>query len=274
MRLKIDIPRDGGRRFVYDAWQPLAVFVLMAVVGITPYLVRTTYYYDDSIMICNANGEAEEVAANYSPLWDIRLFFNVNMPVLGSLSYTEAKLIDACWDFLFGRGGQAITGLVAYRVLRHSLQLYMEDSVLPIPTVTSICCQQGIQAMFLWEFSRAAATRTPRSSPLKRKSRITTTIRYALCIFVCTYVLSFATIASVMTGYIADLEGWIGSKELGQVKIQKLRRADMILLDGDRIGVTDKQYVIQNEATSTDPVWEVLIECWYPSKCTMRLHTS
>lgn len=220
----------------------------------TVYLVRSTSVYSASGIVCNPNGSVEEIAAGYSPLWDIQLFFTVNMPVKGSLSFTQAKMIDASWDFVFGRGGQAIAGMVAYRVLRHSVQLYMEDTALPIQTVASICCQQGIQPVSVWEFGRATIARTPKSLR-KEKPRIVKMVRYSACIFVCVYVLSFATLASVMTGYIADLEGWFGFKEKGETlePVDELGRAYHFLLDGDRVNATKERYILRNNKIDTDP---------------------
>jgi hypothetical protein len=260
------VPPDGRRRYVYDVWQALTAFVLLAIFAVTLYLVGTSSqaYSIYGGMICNADGKVKEVSAGYSPLWDIQLFFTINMPVSGHLSYTQAKMIDACWDFAFGRGGQALASIVAYRVLRHSVQLYMEDSWLPIPTVASICCHGGIEPATVWELSRATITRTPRSAK-RQKPRIVRVVRYAACVFVCGYVLAFATLASVMTGYIADLEGWFGFKEKGEtlLPLQNLTRADYVLLDGNRLNVTKEQYVVMNSTLWEDPLWGVLRECVY-----------
>lgn len=94
---------------------------------------------------CNANGAPSYFATRdgfYEPFWDPKLFFNFNVP-FGHLSYTSAKIIDACWDLAFARGGQALVGLLSYRVIRRSLALVMEQSPVAMPLATAICCENG-----------------------------------------------------------------------------------------------------------------------------------
>ena len=69
-------------------------------------------------------------------------------------------------------------------------------------------------------------------------------VRYALYLFVCGYVLSFATITSVMTGYRANLTGLFQLNNTQNGMSEPLRlvyagKDRTVVADGKRIGGRD-----------------------------------
>lgn len=237
---KISIPTSGSRRCLHDTWQSLAVFTLAttAWVVVILFVISQSWSREDrDDLMCDPGGEIAEVAKDYNPFWDTGSYFYVNMAVFDNLTYTQAKIIDSCWDLGIGRGGQALVGIVAYTVIRQSIKLTMEKTALPISTATSVCSQQQIQAMSVWELSRAVVDRkSTKSSTESRYSKV----RILACIFLCIYVLSFATISSIMTGYFTAVSGFYGSLESGEplVRASEFGRADMLFWDAQRLNAS------------------------------------
>jgi len=206
---------------------------------------KDPYPVSEEIFYCNADGDVQSLGydvPNYQPLWDTKLFFTVNMTALKRLSFTAAKLIDACWDTIVGRGGQMLMAMLAYRVVRRSMTLTMETCDLALSTVTSIYCQQ-LQFTSVWQLLRnLPSARTTECSARTSLSLLAKT-RLLMQIAVCVYVMAFATLVSVTTGYSAGLTGVYGYAD-GQpseiAPISQVTAAGMVLTDGGRVGLSDK----------------------------------
>jgi hypothetical protein len=234
------VPRDGMRRYFYDIWQPLA---LLVVVLFTKYDPRSSTRLKYDWFFCNADGTLVKVDRDYKPFWDLQLYFTVNIS-FGRFSFSRAKVIDAAWDAVVGRGGQFVAAVVAYRTLRRSLTLTMETCSVPIPAVASLYCAQIqlipvgriIHTMF-WHWG---------SVHLKwRQPILRGRARFGVQLFACTYVLLFATLASVMTGYRAQLTGYSGSganKTDQLFPVSQLVQPRFVLLDGVRVGLPNTMY--------------------------------
>jgi hypothetical protein len=175
-------------------------------------------------------------------MWDPHLYFTINI-AFGEFTFSVVKIIDAAWDVVIGRGGQMVVGLVAYRVLRRSLTLTMEKSTVTIPTVTTLYCQQvqlvSIGQLFydiFWHWG------SKQGHPKQRSLNPSTKLRLGMQIFACVYVLLFATIASVMTGYQAQLTGFFGfdTGHMGQLQpISQIAIPRLVFYSGERIGLPD-----------------------------------
>lgn len=219
------------RRLLYNVWQPLAIFVLTTAFTATFFAVKDPLSTADGHFFCNADGSVQR-AGTYQLLWDSKLYFTINVS-FGRFSFTAVKLIDACWDTLVGRGGQMLVAIVAYRVLRRSIALSMEICTYPISTLTAIFCQQ-IQLNSAWELLHGVQTRRSNWSNMPRASPY---IRLAAHISIFAYVLTFATLVSVMAGYRAEMEGYFGPEEL--MPISNIYSPQMKLEDGARIGLSE-----------------------------------
>jgi hypothetical protein len=237
------VPRDGMHRYIYDIRQPLTLLVIMVSFTAVFFTNRNPYSapvsgYD--WFSCNADGTLEMGGYHYIPFWDPQLYFSVNI-AFGKFSFSGAKITDAAWDAVVGRGGQFIAAVVAYQTLRISLTLTMETCSVPVPAIASLYCQQIqlipvgrlLHTMF-WHWRSVHFT--GRQPILKGRAR------FGIQLFVCTYVLLFATLASIMTGYRARLTGYTGSgaNQTDQLfPIDKLAEPRFVLYDSVRIGLPD-----------------------------------
>lgn len=274
-----------GSTYIYfcDIWQPF-VLLLLAVGFTAGYFANSGF---DSItghrIFCNADGRVQtQSGVLYNPFWDPKLFLTINV-AYGRFSFTTVKVIDAGWDVVIGKGGQVVAAIVAYPVLRRSLTLVMESCVIPIATTTSFYCRQ-IQAESVWSMIRFLFPFRDRKKALNRLN-VLGKIRLAAHLLVCAYVLSFTTLASVMTGYRPELTGYFGYSES---KISELKPVDNIyisqlgLLDGERVGFSPSPLALSARigdyenvgmylsvsSVFTDP-WGILVDCKYRSTRTL-----
>jgi hypothetical protein len=236
------VPQDGLRRYLYDIWQPLIILVLTASFACTFFAVKDPYASTSDLFYCNADGTVQmREAGGYKPFWDPKLLFTINVSAGDNLSFTQAKLVDAVWDLGVGRGGQMLAGVVTYRVLRRSLMLTMESCTIAIPTLVSVCCQQA-NVLSSWNLLRdISSSRSSQRFPGKRLSRVGRR-RLLMQLFACIYVLTFPTLASVMTGYRTGFEGVFGYDpgSVSQVKpLAELGWPQMVVRDGSRVGLPD-----------------------------------
>lgn len=221
---------DCGR-FFSTHWEPFAIFFSATIFTTIFFPLRSRSISGREAIICNADGNVIS-SVGTEPLWDIEEYFAINM-LIPNFTFTQAKVVDACWDIVIGRGGQAIC------TLRRSISLTMEGSALSVSAVTAICCQQ-IQLLSTWQLSRDLILQFRRYGHLSTVGRHIKLVRSGAYIFVCVYVLSFATMASVMTGYRADLTGFFdaNNSQAGMTEpLGSIYKAQITLVDGDRVNL-------------------------------------
>jgi hypothetical protein len=258
-------PRDGSRRYFHYIWQPLTLLFITVSFMSTFFTIyniyaSTTYYVD--LFFCNADGKLESTDSAYD-LWDPNLYFIVNI-AFGKLPYSGAKVIDAAWDAVIGRGGQFVAAAVAYRTLRRSFTLTMETCTVTIPAAASLYCRQIQPESFvklihtmLWHWG---------SVHLQLRQAIHVgRVRLCAQLFVCLYVLLFTTLVSVMTGYTALLSGFTGYDDDGTgplYPINRLVRPRIGLSNGNRVGLSDKAMFSHDAIVYPDAVIDARLEDW------------
>jgi hypothetical protein len=236
------IPRDGVRRYLYDTWQPLTLLLLTTCFTAAFY---SNYHSPASqkpgdFFFCNADGNVEKSEASYQPLWDPRLYFTVNI-AFGRFAFSTVKVIDAGWDAVVGRGGQMLAAVLAYRTLRRSLTLTMETCTVTVPTIVTLYCHQ-VQVTSLGKlvhdiFWHWGSTHQKGQRPIYLGK-----CRLGVQVFICTYVMIFATLVSVMSGYRAQLTGYFGYDPESASQLQpigELTQPRMVVFNGSRIGLSD-----------------------------------
>lgn len=168
-------------------------------------------------------------STNYVPAWDPSLFLNVVFGV-GELSFSAAKSIDFCWDLIVGRGGQAALAVFAYHTVRRSLVLTMEDLELGLPAVASTLTGYiGLATLWRTVVQRFDARKSVQRCIAWRMTAIA---------FVCCYVMMFASMASIITGYQAVQKPYVqepGTQSL--VPTDEIYIPDLVVIDGGRIGL-------------------------------------
>lgn len=237
--------KNWAFQYLRHIWQALALLLLTVSFTAGFFANQGSAVVTSKPFFCNADGSIQTQSNGfYSTFWDPKLFLTINI-AHGNFSFTTAKVIDACWDVIFGRGGQVVAAMVAYPVLRRSLTLVMETYMIPTATTTSIYCQQ-IQMESVWKMlCLVLARRYPRRAA--RRLNIPGKTRLVAHLLVCAYVLSFATLASVMTGYRPEMTGSFGYEE---GKASQLKPIDDVydlqfgLFDGERVGFSGPSTVL------------------------------
>ena len=262
------VPHDGMRRYIYDLWQPLALLFITISFTAAFFTFYNPYAPTQSLnkwFFCNADGNLERTAYYYKPFWDPQLYFTVNIS-FGRLTFSRAKVIDAAWDAVVGRGGRFVAAVVAYRTLRRSLTLTMETCSVPIPAVVSLYCGQ-IQLITVGRIIHTMFWHWGSVHLIWRQPILEGRARFGAQLFVCAYVLFFATLVSVMTGYRAQLTGYSGSganKTDQLFPVSKLVEPRFALLDGARVGLPNTMYAHDSI------VYPVGILDYYNSKVTYK----
>ena len=238
-----NVPCDGMRRYIYDIWQPLTllfVTVSFTAAFFTKYNPPASTKDDSDFFFCNADGKLEKTDQGYKPFWDPQLYFIINI-AFGEFSFTRVKVIDAAWDAVVGRGGQLVASVLAYRTLRRSITLTMETCTVTIPAVASIYCRQ-IQLVSVGQLLHTMFWHWGSAHLMWRQPTHIGRKRLYTQLFVCTYVLLFATLVSIMTGYRAELSAFFrydGSRTGQFFPIDQLVQPRMVLLDGHRVGLLE-----------------------------------
>lgn len=167
--------------------------------------------------------------------WDPSLFLSITIG-FGKLSFPAAKGIDICWDFLVGRVGQILLAVASYPILRRSLACTMEQRPVHVKTYSSIAFF-GVSLSSLW------ATLLEAARGLRCGFRAFPWIILAQIIAIA-YILGFATIASVMTGYSTAFTPWVTRPDnQNRVAVSDLSRPPFVIVDGSRVGLEDHHIV-------------------------------
>lgn len=260
------VPYDGLRRYIYDTWQPLTLFVLTVSFMAAFYAIEPAYLSTnaDKFFFCNGNGKVEKTVDGYAPLWDPNLYFTINKAV-GRFSFSAVKVIDAIWDLVIGRGGQTVAAMIAYPVLRRSITLTMERHALMMPTVTSLYCEK-IQILPVVRLAWNAMWKWPLDRPSRKQPVHMRRVRIATQICICIYVILFPTLASVMTGYRAQFTAYFGynAQNPGQlVPVSELAVPRLAVFDATRIDLPHALVVATDEVayppgSQEDPYYEAI----------------
>jgi hypothetical protein len=251
-------PQDGIRKYFIEIWQPgllLTITTCFTVIFYSvyrdPYTSRNLEYqfHGNDLFFCNADGNVEKSEPRYNPFWDPRLYFTINL-AFGQFTFSTVKVLDASWDVIVGRGGQMLTAIIAYRILRRSFTLTMETLAVTIPTVAALYCHQ-VQLVSLFKLTSEIFWHWSPKSSKRKRMLYTGKLRLGIQAFVCVYVLLFATIVSVMTGYRAQLTGYFDEggqgRNSGLVPVSQLARPAMVISDASRIGLSDSPLYIREE---------------------------
>jgi hypothetical protein len=237
-----NVPQDGVRRYMYDIWQPLTLLIVTTVFMCVLLDKSDFYAFTDSIyddFFCTPDGKLEGAKSYVSNESPSRSFLTIDTLFGHNLPFSSAKVIDAAWDAVIGRGGQFVAAAVAYRTLRRSFTLTMETCTVTIAAAASLYCRQIqlesagqlIHTMF-WHWSTAHL----RWRPAILMGRL----RLCAQLFVGIYVLLFATLVSVMTGYRARLTGYTSYEGDGLgllFPVDRLVHPRIGFNDGARVGL-------------------------------------
>lgn len=253
---KMASPKDQLRKSRVAFWLDVVLPVTISALLILFTALFFSYVTPTSIdhqakFFCNPDGDLElpweygrpnatdtdEEIYSYSPFWDPTLFISITLG-LGHFTFPEAKIIDTCWDIIAGKGGQLLLSIFIYRILRRSLRFTMEQTPISIAAFTSVSSEK-ISLTSFWKIANSIFVDPARKDQQKRL-RLYGKGRLAAFVFVCAYVLSFGTLTSVMTGYQAQLAGFLNdSNSGGLTPLSSLYVQDLVVFDGSRVDFPD-----------------------------------
>jgi hypothetical protein len=231
-------------------WQPFTLLLLMTcfiAAFYSTYNPQVSQHPDD-LFFCNADGNVEKSEPKYQSLWDPNLYFTVNI-AFGRFAFSTVKVIDAGWDAVIGRGGQMLAAVLAYRTLRRSLTLTMETCTITMPTVATLYCHQ-VQVISLGKLIQDIFWHKGSTHPNRRRPIYLGKIRLGMQVFICGYVLIFAALVSVMSGYRAQLTGYFGYDPESASQLQpvgELTHPRMVIFNGSRVGLSDSPIYVRDK---------------------------
>lgn len=221
----------------------IALLAFVSAVFLTPASGHMNVDCDPNgnIQVRNRNGNMYNTKSNSydgpdtNSWWDPSLFLSITIG-FGRLSFSAAKGIDICWDFLVGRVGQILLAVASYPILRRSLACAMERRPVHVKTYSSIAFS-GVSLSSLWAVLLEAVR------ALRYGFRGFPWIILAQIIAIA-YILGFATIVSVMTGYSTAFTPWVTRPDnQNRVAVSDLSRPSFVITDGSRVGLDDNHFV-------------------------------
>lgn len=118
-------------------------------------------------------------------------FTGINLPY-GTMTFGQAKAVDLAWDWIVGRGGQALLTFLSYRVFTDALMRAAETHYIPYETFTSLALfSTKIDA--LWQLTKG----------LLRVPAWRVRLMMTWLIISTAYLASFPSLIEIMSGYEA-----------------------------------------------------------------------
>jgi hypothetical protein len=125
---------------------------------------------------------------------DAYSWFTINAG-FGQFTYDQAKILDACWNTIIGRGSQVLVGWICYKIFGMALLRVAEHRRIPIDLFTAVSIYP-LDARTIPKLGRALTTNRGWSA-----RGIAVSIWASLAV---AYVISLPTLLDVMTGYISS----------------------------------------------------------------------
>lgn len=143
-----------------------------------------------------------------------RELFSVNLS-FGSLTYLQAKYIDAAWNLLVGKTLQAVAAWICYKVFAMALLRITERSRVSFKLYTATAFYPT-DVLTLWKYVRGLAV----SHTARERA-----ILVWFC-FAAVYVLTLSTILDLVTGYVTTQEAAVKLADGGFASIWQLQWFD------------------------------------------------
>lgn len=235
-------------------------------------------------VFCDANGDVHIEYPSQQflrkvrhELWNPDYFLGITMG-FGHFSFATARVVDGLWDILVGRCGQAGLALLAYPVLRRSLNPEMEQHAASLRLFASLAFDK-LSMTAAWNVLRdifeaghsARGGQEDAKPAAPRRSR--QVCRYLEWTSVLGYWLAFPTITSITTGYQPRYEPYLSPPRTDSlIPMAPFTIPGVILYSGARIGYLEP---VALNSSSSDPSMRTLWQCKSPleTEFTVRLPT-
>lgn len=273
-----DVKADGP---VVAAWIFLFIWFSALISFFVVLVLVNIDIFRAAFVDCRPDGTFSTSQNNWS-WWTPSGFFQITLSQ-GTLSFTQAKVIDIVWDVVSippklslsmsnraafqvaGRLGQALFAFVAWRIFGDYVTTSMDE--VPVTYAT-------FWLIFLFrEPSYKSIYCLTRDFRLHRvlKSRVA----LVFIIFTMLFVLAFPTILSAMTGYQAAVQALVATYDGSLARRTSFREILYLVNDGDRVPQLNLTagYVVTTEDTNWAPTVELCTALGdHEVVATCRLH--
>ncbi|KAK0724608.1 hypothetical protein B0H67DRAFT_568303 [Lasiosphaeris hirsuta] len=185
----------------------------------------------------------------YDP-WQADGFFQITIG-FGSLTFTQAKVIDLVWDIVVGRVGQA---LLAFHFWK-AVSVHVKNSMYKSPVTYNMYWTAFIDA----QPSFLSTCRVIRDSATQKSKRSRAAM--AFIAIGMSFVLAFPTLASSMTGYSGRSQSFVTDAQGNLISYTAFTPVAYIIRDGERINFTSN-YVVPFSSRIYHLTWGHDIEAY------------
>ncbi|KAF2199294.1 hypothetical protein GQ43DRAFT_464936 [Delitschia confertaspora ATCC 74209] len=217
-------------------------FLILFGLGITPFIILLHFIYASTTSFnhffssrtetCSSSGNSgfTDEPTN-STITGIEALFFLDK-TFGHLTFPQAKVLDATWDLIVGRGAQLLCWYIGYRVFVNALLRVIERHPASLQTFIKLSLNGPS-----WG-SGMALLRDLFSSA---KTSLRTRVLFAYMFVSILYLLSVPTVLSAITGYVSTSTPWInadGENNEGIVPASEFKSATAVygIINGIRNG--------------------------------------
>ncbi|KAI7776784.1 hypothetical protein LA080_004440 [Diaporthe eres] len=166
----------------------------------------------------------------WNPDWTFQIVL-----AFGSLSFSQAKVVDIVWDVGVGRLGQSLLAYFSWRAFSVYVRASMETAPVTYRTFWTSLMQSDASLLSIVALIRDFAS----------KRGLRSKMAMAFMIITMVFVMVFPTLASAMTGYTANNEAVIKFGNGTQTPFGRFRQLVAIIHDGDRVNLTAEYMVFR-----------------------------
>ncbi|KAG8157774.1 hypothetical protein KVR01_012436 [Diaporthe batatas] len=171
-----------------------------------------------------------EPSSFWNPDWAFQIVL-----AFGSLSFTQAKVVDIVWDIGVGRIGQSLLAYFSWRAFSVYVRASMETTPVTYRTYWTIFMQNHASVQSIFRLVRDFTT----------KRGLRSKVAMVFMILTMVFVMAFPTLASAMTGYTANNEAVIKFGNGTQTPFENFNQIVAIIHDGGRVNLTDEYMVFK-----------------------------
>ncbi|KAK3319599.1 hypothetical protein B0T19DRAFT_487913 [Cercophora scortea] len=182
--------------------------------------------------LCQPDGSASYDGDRYN-LWQIGGFFQITVKG-GSLSFTQAKVIDIACDIIIGRVGQTFLAYFSWKAISVYIKSCMHQDPVTYATYWTVFIERQPTITSTIQLIRDFATR----QGLRSKAAMT------FIVMAMVYVLAFPTIASAMTGYALENGSFVQDLDGNLIPTANFTAIQYIIHDGERVNLTNDYQVL------------------------------
>ncbi|KAJ0114428.1 hypothetical protein J7T55_010817 [Diaporthe amygdali] len=219
----------------FSIWA-VALFILCVIFPIV-IIPEVTQESSDYWNYCAPDGSFSLEPTNP---WNLDWTFQIVL-AFGSLTFTQAKVVDVVWDIGVGRLGQSLLAYFSWKAFSVYVRASMETTPITYQTFWTTFMRNDVSFASIFRLIRDFARRRGLRSKLAMAFMTTTML----------FIVVFPTLASAMTGYTANNDAVIKLENGStQVPFEKFRRLVATIHDGNRVNLTAEYNVFRGAPQS------------------------